>query len=275
MQTATTNRKKTAAALLACVACTQAVAQEEPAEEAPREYNVEVIVFTYEEDVSVGTEVFLPDPAPEAAFPFMPGDVPQDGIDGDDVTRMTDPIDARRVESESPTRGARLLPEFVITPVDELGMTDILARLERLDVYNPVLHAAWTQPALPRDQGFTMDLEMLTNPPPKLSGSFELYLSRFLHLVVDLTLDNGSAVPIAVDVPGRSTFSFDEPERRPGVVHYRIEDDRIFKNGDTRYFDHPRFGVIARVTRIEPPEDDQESADVEALDGGPGDEVVE
>ena len=275
MQTARTSRKKTAFALLASVACTQAFAQEEPAEEAPREYNVEVIVFTYEQDVSVGTEVFLPEPVPEPPVSRIPGDVADGGFTTDDVAGMADRVDTQRVESESPTRVPGLLPEFVITPVDELGMTDILARLERLDVYNPVLHAAWTQPALPREQGFTMDLAMLANPPPNLSGSFELYLSRFLHLVVDLTLDNGNAAPIAVDVPGQSLFSFDEPERRPGVVHYRIQDDRIFKNGDTRYFDHPRFGVIARVTRIEPTEDDQESADVEALDGGAGDEVVE
>jgi len=34
-------------------------------------------------------------------------------------------------------------------------------------------------------------------------------------------------------------------------VRYRILDDRIFKNGETRYFDHPKFGVVARITRVE------------------------
>jgi hypothetical protein len=32
-------------------------------------------------------------------------------------------------------------------------------------------------------------------------------------------------------------------------VRYRIYEDRIMKTGDLRYFDHPRFGVVARVTR--------------------------
>ena len=158
-------------------------------------------------------------------------------------------------------------------------MTDVAAKLERLDVYNPILHAAWTQRALPRDQSVTINLEMLTDPPPNLSGSFQLYLSRFLHLTVDLTLDNGSTAPIAVDIPGQSLSFSDQPARLPGVVHYRIQDDRIFKNGDTRYFDHPRFGVVARVTRIEAPEEAEEeeaaSGDAESLEAVAGDEAVE
>jgi hypothetical protein len=36
-------------------------------------------------------------------------------------------------------------------------------------------------------------------------------------------------------------------------VRYRIAEDRIMKTGETRYFDHPRFGVIAKVTK---PRDD-------------------
>ena len=171
-----------------------------------------------------------------------------------------------------------LLPDFTLTPVDELGMTDVIDTLERLDAYNPIMHAAWTQRALPRDESITMDLSMLAEPPPNLSGNFTLYLSRFLHLTVDLTLDNVEPVPVAVEVPNRSLFFGQQPRRKPGVIHYTIEDDRIFKNGDTRYFDHPRFGVIARVTRIEEPEEgeeDEESGDAVMLDGGTGDQVVQ
>jgi hypothetical protein len=32
-------------------------------------------------------------------------------------------------------------------------------------------------------------------------------------------------------------------------VRFRIFEDRIMKTGDIRYFDHPRFGVVARLTR--------------------------
>jgi hypothetical protein len=41
-------------------------------------------------------------------------------------------------------------------------------------------------------------------------------------------------------------------------VRYRIDEDRIFRNGELRYFDHPKFGVLAKITRAE---------DVELQDG--------
>jgi len=37
-------------------------------------------------------------------------------------------------------------------------------------------------------------------------------------------------------------------------LRYSINENRIMNSGDTRYFDHPKFGVIARVNRIETPE---------------------
>ena len=42
-------------------------------------------------------------------------------------------------------------------------------------------------------------------------------------------------------------------------VFYRIREDRIMRNNEIRYFDHPKFGVIAKVVRIE-------EAQPEALD---------
>ena len=54
-------------AMIAATASAQDVADDELAEEEPiRRYTVEVIVFSYTEDVSVGSEIFLPDePPPE------------------------------------------------------------------------------------------------------------------------------------------------------------------------------------------------------------------
>ncbi|MDJ0917281.1 MAG: CsiV family protein [Woeseiaceae bacterium] len=280
MQAARTVTAKTVAAICAALLASPAVAQDD--EEVPREYNVEVIVFVYEQDVSVGNEVFTPEPAPDVVdfsfagdqSPTDPGELPESPREPESVSLDSSEPGTLPVEE----RESFQLPDFTLTPVDELGMTDVIDTLERLDVYNPILHAAWTQRALPKENSITMDLSMLTEPVPNLSGHFTLYLSRFLHLTVDLTLDNVEPVPIAVDVPNRSLFFGQQPPRTPGVIHYTIKDDRIFKNGDTRYFDHPRFGVIARVTRIEEPEEseeDEESGGAVVLDGVAGDQVVQ
>ncbi len=34
-------------------------------------------------------------------------------------------------------------------------------------------------------------------------------------------------------------------------VYYRISEDRILRNGEVRYYDHPKFGLLAKVTRVE------------------------
>ncbi len=39
------------------------------------------------------------------------------------------------------------------------------------------------------------------------------------------------------------------------------------KNGELRYFDHPKFGVLAKVTRVEEPEEEDTGDDTGALVG--------
>ena len=56
---------------------------------------------------------------------------------------------------------------------------------------------------------------------------------------------------------GDSRSSASSAEMGPAPVRYRITEDRIFKSGDLRYFDHPKFGVLAKITRVEEPEVDE------------------
>lgn len=222
----------------------------EPGETDYPRYTVEVIIFEYAEEVSAGTERFLPE-EPPLAHPDAP-------VEGDLVF---DDSDAGTVE-EAPLPEADG-PEFVLHGQDEFTMTDIASKLERLDVYRPVMHFSWTQATRPEAETQPIDLHSLAEPPQGLEGSFTLYLSRFLHLVVDLALEQrpGLADPFAIDEPvseyrdGRGGASYGEAV--PPRVRFRIFEDRIFKSGDLRYFDHPKFGVLAKITRVEEPDDEE------------------
>jgi hypothetical protein len=44
-----------------------------------------------------------------------------------------------------------------------------------------------------------------------------------------------------------------------------INENRILKNGELRYYDHPKFGVLAKVTRVE--EDEEEDPEESELLG--------
>ncbi len=254
-----------AAALAASVlGLSPAGAQE--TDELPRQYTVEVIVFTYEQEVSTGNEIFLPDepePATQSIMPdfFIPGFPGNDpgAVEGSVIE--PEPID----EEEQPVETialpmAQYEPEYLLTPEPELGMQEIADTLRRLPVYRPILHTSWTQDALPEEDAIVMQLDMLDEPPEELTGSFKLYLSRFLHLVVDLEyeIENGPRAPVAIETPPGGSLMNDD-------VRFRIDEDRIFRRGETRYFDHPKFGVVARVTLVEEPEEDEEENSADDL----------
>jgi hypothetical protein len=77
--------------------------------------------------------------------------------------------------------------------------------------------------------------------------------------VLDLALEEKSpqrmtsrqdSVRYYSDDQSRAAFSFDPQFITPSTF-YRIQEDRIVRNGELRYYDHPKFGVIAKITRIE------------------------
>lgn len=147
---------------------------------------------------------------------------------------------------------------FELLQEEDYTMTDVLDLFERLDAYETILHAGWTQPVLSPELTRPVDLRVLGPVPEELDGALTLYLSRYLHLVVELAL---SADVKAVDEAGieQPVPSYGDPVTRHGdpflaedrPVYYRIQEDRIVKNGDLRYFDHPKFGIVAKITRVE------------------------
>ena len=244
----------------------------EDAEPEIRRYTVELIVFSYAEDVSVGTELFLPDvieilePDPFA----LPGPGEEGAIPDDSVsTQAGATIDAGEPrEFEESDEEEEIRFEMVLLTDEELTMIDTLDRLDRLDAYEPLLHVGWTQTALPEDETPTLDLREFGEPPEGLTGRLTLYLSRYLHLVVDLELD-APYEPVVRYGDARSQqdqyseFLYAEPVYAP--LRYRINENRLFRNGEIRYYDHPKFGVIAKILRFEVEEEQDIPDDTEFL----------
>jgi hypothetical protein len=247
--------------LISMMCLAAAVAQDDFLEELPEEevrrYTVEIIIFSYEENVSVGTELFLPDMAPVAPDPST-----EDG-------GMTDPAeplvaDIRPVDDSDAAGSPEIRElEIVILEEDEFTLGKIARQFALLDVYETIMHVGWTQPTYPDEETPPIELRILGDPPQGLDGTFKLYLSRYLHLIVDLALDASESFEEPVVADG-SIFSFGDSRTphddfgsaaRP--VRYRIQENRILKNGELRYFDHPKYGVLAQVTRVEEEEENE------------------
>ena len=266
--------------LTALLLCATAGAQDVPSdlelleevEPELRRYTVEVIVFAYAENVSVGTELFLPDVI-EAEHELL--DIADDGA----IPAFTDMADeVAEAVLEAAAEEAETRFEMVLLMQDELTMTDTLDRLDRLDAYEPLLHIGWTQTVLPRDETPSLDLREFGRPPEGLTGDFTLYLSRYLHLVVNLALDapetEDAVLQFGEEPMQGEPYESDgyeyygrvlKPEPVYEPLRFKINENRLFKSGEIRYYDHPKFGVVAKILRFEIEVEEDISDDTEFL----------
>lgn len=282
----------TTALFLSPATAQQAIDDELVEEQPVRRYTVEVIVFSYEEDVSVGSEIFIPDDPPpgeellldEDGYPILANEEPapvfsdnmttaDDEVIGEEalpvwavVLSMDPDISSADASESNPFQLVRL-------PEEEFTLVDAARKFELLDAYETMMHFGWTQPTFLEEETPAIELRLLAEPPEGLNGTLTLYLSRYLHLVVDLALDAPDEFEKEV-VDDDSFFSFGDARARYGndyavaplPVRFRIQENRILKNGELRYFDHPKFGILAKVTRVEEPEEEDDGTVV----GEPG-----
>lgn len=131
------------------------------------------------------------------------------------------------------------LPAGFAPPTLPRALDAIAARLARAG--HPVIwHQAWIQPAATRDSPALPVLAALGQgrADPGLRGTVTVSAGRFLHLELALELESSAG------------------------LEAKLEQRRRIRLGAEQYFDHPRIGVIAVVTRA--------TADDSQAPGAPG-----
>ena len=90
-----------------------------------------------------------------------------------------------------------------------------------------------------------------------LDGSARFYVSRFLHLELELVFSDGTTTTIPdPNFKAAPVEQGVEPIAPPLLTKpllFVIKEQRRIKTLENYYFDHPRFGVIARVTPVGAP----------------------
>lgn len=107
--------------------------------------------------------------------------------------------------------------------------------LERDGHYRVLAHAHWQQTLEPNPKSPVKAVRVAGSggsTPAELEGAVRFYMSRFLHLDVNMQ------------------FRITEPGA-PAPVTYAINEQRRLKSQETHYFDHPRFGVLVRVMPLD------------------------
>ncbi len=247
--------------------------ESEEVDEPIRRYTVELTIFTHGE-AAAGTEIWLPD---EAATDEMQDKRSDDYSDADPAEFPESGEVLAEIEMPAVARRYMDLELALLAP-DDYSMNSIYDKLVELDAYQPIMRAGWTQPTYEKSVTASIGLLTLADAPPWLEGSLTLYRGRYLHLVVDLTMNADRRESLRPEEPSAAVVSFGDSrlqneyqiideygELLPPPIRYRIFEDRIMRNGDIRYFDHPMFGMIAKITRVEETEEDDIIDDTDDL----------
>lgn len=218
-------------------------------EAPPPEFEIEIIIFEYaggavgaREDwayIDTGRDAVTQQMISESEMIL---DLPPIDTVSDDV------MDGQMIDEEP--------KPLVWTPIadDQRRLTDTVAKMRNSRDYKPLVHAAWRQPVYGESDTTTLALERVAGTPSNLGASASIYVERFLHLTLDLEL----AKPIT------------QAEDLPGSLIYRLEEKRKMRSGETHFFDHPRFGAVALISKPDPETvtSDDAIAPSEATDAG-------
>lgn len=233
-------------------------------------YQVEVLIFRHLDQSRTTEEVSAP------VDPVLPSDFDIDGLADSPVT--TTPADTPGGAAAAgvlPPTGPRassvefLLLEPVPSPPDflqllpaQFKLTEAWDTLTEVEAYEPVLHIAWLQPARSAAEAVPYDLVITAADPDVVTGTLTLYKQRFLHLEVDLTMQEADDPTDSSASSFWSRFNFVLDDEN---VVYRINQSRRIRGDALQYFDHPQFGVIAAVTELVVEEEDGPEAAAAAL----------
>ncbi len=109
-------------------------------------------------------------------------------------------------------------------PLDS-PLSTAVSSLQREGSYRVLLHQRWRQSAEEKSASKPVRLQTTDN---QLDGGLRFYMSRFLHVDVDLTLK----------------------EKDANDRGYRLVEHRRIKTQELNYFDHPKLGVLVKITPV-------------------------
>ena len=109
---------------------------------------------------------------------------------------------------------------------DATTLDDSYAALAKDSAYRPIMHVAWVQPVAAGGLSAPVHIQ---DPDGKLNGYLQMQQGQGLQLAVDLELTANSG---------------------DGSVIYRLNEKRSIKLNDVYYLDHPKFGVVVKVSPL-------------------------
>lgn len=113
------------------------------------------------------------------------------------------------------------------TPAPDSALAQAAGALERGGQHRVLVHKRWQQNADAKSATAPLRLQSADN---ELDGTLRFYLSRFLHVELNLALQ--------------------DPRGTGGVTSFQLSEHRRVRPQEIHYFDHPKLGALVRVTAV-------------------------
>lgn len=235
-------------------------------------YQVEVIVFDYV------------DPDLDREFWFENPGLPQREDSIELIKELPDAVDQVIIEINQQTQDEGLeqieedkkLVPYLALPEQNYRLKDDFRRLQLSSNYRPLLHVAWQQPALDTAEVRHVHLEKLagveesqiqtelepeslenhivediyTPPEPVFDGIIRIRSSNYLYVDVDFAYfpeDFAALLNLQVQKAGSQFEQLVNYE----ADYVRLSESMRIRLNELNYFDHPLFGILIQVSRIE------------------------
>lgn len=177
-----------------------------------------------------------------------------------------DPVDPQAAEALAGTMAP--VPYRLLPPArHRLG--GIYNVFRRMAEYRPLLHLSWQQPAATGRQARhvrlrhpapadttapateePMFIEQLLRPRPEIDGAIRIRGGFYLH--ADIDLSRFRVIPPANKIPpAPPVYEAAGPEATQ-KTRLELKETRRIKLNEIHYFDHPMYGVILQVSRLNP-----------------------
>ncbi|MHB8453191.1 MAG: CsiV family protein [Acidiferrobacterales bacterium] len=122
-------------------------------------------------------------------------------------------------------------------PADPI-LTDAATVMSSNPRYQVLAHYSWIETADTRSASKPVRITAsVSGNPHGLDGTVLFYMSRYLHVVVNLLLQESAS--------DASAAGGNPAPNAPAI--YRISEHRRIRSNETDYFDHPMFGALVRV----------------------------
>jgi hypothetical protein len=128
---------------------------------------------------------------------------------------------------------------FQRLPDEALRLTPEYQRLVAAPDVEPLLHLAWLQPGMTRENAVPVVIEGGTEPGGVVEGTLRVILARYLHVEADLRYRHPEDVSDDAEIG--------DVLEAPREL-YRLKESRRMRSKEVHYLDHPLFGVVVVIT---------------------------